>query len=929
MNDNRKLLCVDNKKPEHMNMRFLKPALVFIVCISIGNSLYSSYSDSLSITEFMAVNSNTLQDEDGDYSDWVEIYNPGTDTVDLLGWSISDRIYDPPKWVFPQILLPPDTYLVIFASGKDRKNPAGNLHTNFKLSGSGEFLGLFRPGGLTVSSSFAPEFPVQFEDISYGEYGGNYIYLTSPTPGASNAGEEFLKPPEFTVERGFYTVPFDVELTSASSGSKIYFTTDGSTPSGENGTEYTGPVNISATTPLRAVTVKDGCSPSATVTNTYLFTEDIVDQPDDPEGYPTEWGSYYDIVGTATADYGMDSEITDDPDYSGLMDSSLLSVPTISLVTDIGFLFSHDTDPDSGGIYIYTGPYGSFGDGWERPVSFEYILPDQGENIQVNCGLRIQGGASRQAEKSPKHSFRLLFKTIYGPGKLNYSFFGDGATDKFNTIVFRSAYGNSWRHFDTNQRTRAQHIRDPWSKDTQLDMGHISAHNKFAHLYINGMYWGLYNISERYDKAFMESYYGDDEYDYDMIRDYGEVVKGNDEAWNYLNNAVSSSSISDNTVYQELIGNNPDGTHNPAYNSYIDPVNLIDYILLNFYGGNNDWDHHNWTAARNRVNPVRGFQFYCWDTEKILEDKYENYVNENNNERPSGIFKRLMNNDEFRLLFADRVNLHLCNNGLLCPDSSISRYLERADEIEAAMISESARWGDYRRDVHSWSWGPYYLYTRDDYWYDEQDRLVNDYFPDRTGIVLNQLYDEGLLPSVEPPSFNQHGGEVPEGFRLIISAPEGDIYYTADGTDPRLIGGNISGTAIPYSGSFSVPAEVAPVSARAKQGDEWSALTAATFYNNYYTSDKAVVSPFITDLSIYPNPFSDYATISYNLPENGNVEISIHAIDGMHIAKISQGYCSHGQNSFIWQPENLQQGVYFIRIISGEYSVNGKLIYMK
>jgi hypothetical protein len=913
-----------------MKLKFFKPALLYIACMLFsGNNLFSAVTDSLVISEFMAINSTVLQDEDGDYSDWIEIYNPGTDTVDLLAWSLTDRIYESNKWVFPQILLPPDSYLIVFASGKDRRNPANNLHTNFKLSGSGEYLGLYKPGGLTVSYSFSPEFPEQYEDISYGEYSGDIIYFSTPTPGASNSGDEFLNPPEFSVSRGFYYSPFSVELSSASQGSQIYYTTNGGTPSEDNGTLYTAPVSITTTTTLRAVTVKAGLVPSASVTHTYIFTADVVNQPDDPAGYPSEWGSYYDFEGTAIADYGMDPEVTDNPEYSGLFDSSLLSVPAISLVTDIDFLFSHSTDPDSGGIYIYTGADGSLGDGWERPASFEYIIPNTEESIQVNCGLRIQGGASRRAEKSPKHSFRLLFRSIYGPGRFNYPLFGDSATDEFNTIVFRSAYGNSWRHFDPNQRARAQHIRDPWSKDTQLDMGQISAHNKFAHLYLNGLYWGLYNISERYDKAFMESYYGGDEEEFDILKDYGELVDGNRDAWNYLHNAVNSSSITDNAFYQKLIGNSPNGIPNPSYPSYVDPVNLIDYMLLNFYGGNNDWDHHNWVAARNRINPDKGFQFYCWDTEKILEDKYENYVNEDNSGRPSRIFRRLMTNEEFRILFADRVNLHLRNNGLLCPDSCIRRYMERADEIEVAMISESARWGDYRRDVHQWWWGPYYLYTRNDYWYDEQDRLVYDYFPDRTGLLLDFLWDAGMVPSIDPPTFNQYGGHVTEDFRLEINTPNGDIYYTVNGSDPRLIGGSISGNAVHYTGSFIVPGKVIPVKARAKDGSEWSGLTEATFYNDYFMSDKQVFAQDLSGISIYPNPFRDYTTISYNLPESGNVEISVFTTEGMLVAKILDDYHMRGENTFLWRPDNLRAGVYFIKIISGDYNANSKLIYMK
>jgi hypothetical protein len=459
-------------------------------------------------------------------------------------------------------------------------------------------------------------------------------------------------------------------------------------------------------------------------------------------------------------------------------------------------------------------------------------------------------------------------------------------------------------------------------------MGHIAVHNKFAHLYINGLYWGLYNICERYDKDYMESYYGGDESEYDVIKDYLEVMDGNIDSWDILWNTVDNTSIMDNTVYQELIGNNPDGTPNEDYDSYLDPVNLIDYMLINFYGGNNDWDHHNWVAARNRVNPGKGFQFYCWDTEKILENKYENYVNENNDNRPSGIFKNLMKNSEFKLLFADRVNLHFYNGGTLTPEAAIERYMERANEIEQAMISESARWGDYRRDVHQWSEGPFLLYTRNDYWYEERDRLVDDYFRDRTQIVLDQLQNAGMLQSLAAPVFSQHGGIVSEDFRLAITAPLGDIYYTRDGTDPRLIGGDISPGAIIYTDSVII-GKITPVSARAKDGNSWSAITSATFYNDYATTGITDMTAGITGVTIYPNPFSKSATISYNLPVRGDVSVSVFSIDGLLVAEIIAPGCNKGENSLVWEPENMESGIYIIRISCGKYSINSKLLYMK
>jgi hypothetical protein len=129
------------------------------------------HAEQIRINEFLAVNDIGLDDEDRDESDWIEIYNAGTDAADLNGWYLTDDFDDLTKWAFPEVTLAPDAYLVVFASGKDRTDPLGTLHTNFKLKGSGEYLGLVRPDGRTVVSDFFPSYPQQAPDVSYGPIG--------------------------------------------------------------------------------------------------------------------------------------------------------------------------------------------------------------------------------------------------------------------------------------------------------------------------------------------------------------------------------------------------------------------------------------------------------------------------------------------------------------------------------------------------------------------------------------------------------------------------------------------------------------------------------------------------------------------------------------------------------------------------------------
>ena len=125
-------------------------------------------ADNLLITEFMAVNDRTLPDEDGDYSDWIEIHNAGTNAVNLYGWSLTDKAADLAQWSFPATNLAPNGYLVVFASGKNRRVPGATLHTSFSLKSGGEYLALVRPGGTNVVSAFAPLYPPQAGGLSYG-----------------------------------------------------------------------------------------------------------------------------------------------------------------------------------------------------------------------------------------------------------------------------------------------------------------------------------------------------------------------------------------------------------------------------------------------------------------------------------------------------------------------------------------------------------------------------------------------------------------------------------------------------------------------------------------------------------------------------------------------------------------------------------------
>lgn len=696
------------------------------------------------INEFMALNSSTLADRDGDYSDWIELFNARDASVSLEGWSITDNAGKPRKWLFPDISIPAGGYLVIFASGKDRADAGEELHTSFSLSGSGEYLGLFKPDG-SVASEYAPLFPAQQTDVSYGLYLGQPTSMPTPTPGKPNQLGGLLAP-IVSHPGGLQSEPIEVSLSVADPTLSIYYTLNGDRPTPRNGTLYEKAIKISSTTPLSAVTVNpdDMERTSPVVTRTYLFIDDIMRQPAEPEGYPMTW-SYYNSDSTFyPADYGMDQAICQSSVYHNDMVEAFGQLPSVCIVTNPDYLFSISESPDSGGIYVHTGKsYKKIGGEWERPASVEWYDPKSGASFQINCGLRLHGGNSRNPGNSAKHSFRLSFRARYGASKLNFRLFDDeGATTRFDHLVLRAGYNYTWiKNGKDNsatavQRTDAQYIYDSFAKNVQLAMGHPATHNRFVHLYLNGLYWGLYNISEKINNDFVQAYLGGNDEDYDVVGDHFEVIDGDDTIYNEMYDTATGAPLDDDgQSYQALVDK-----------ALLDIDNYIDYMLINWYIGNIDWDNNNWRAARSRVNPGRGFKYFVWDAESAFTNVNLNIVSKVEGQ-PTMIMAALMTNADFRRRVSERVQLHLTNHGPLSPEGAAEIYQRLADEIDKAIICESARWGDYRKMVGDTK----KTFTRNDHWLPRLRSLLKNYFPKRTDILMKQLTDAGLY---DPDMFN-------------------------------------------------------------------------------------------------------------------------------------------------------------------------------
>lgn len=785
-------------------------------------------AQTVQIGEFMAANTATVQDEDGDYSDWIELYNATGSLINLAGWSLTDDQANPSKWTFPAVAIDPGARLVVFASDKNRIDPDGQLHTNFKLGAGGEYLGLAQPDGSSIADEFSPAFPAQRDDVSYGRSGAQTGYFATPTPGAPNAAAYagIVDDPVFGVAHGFFNAGFPLELTCGTDGAEIRYTLDGSVPATTHGLVYGGPLNVSQSTVVRAAAFKSDWLPTAVHTRTYLFPASVFGQPPAPTGLPATWGGFPASNDLMNGDYEMDPQVIGNPVYADRLTSALLSIPSISLAMPIEDWFDKTRGIYSNGAL--EGPE------WERAVSAELILPDGGEGFAVRCGVQIQGGSSTEPNwKSPKLSMRLLFKDEFGPTELEYPFFPDGPLSAYNTLVLDARLNMTWIVGDNqSQRIHATYLRDAYANDLQLAMGRLSPHSRYVHLFLNGAYWGLYCVHERPDDHFMASYRGGDPDNYDVIRH----PSGDDTA---TAERLVSGSIEDFNAMFDLAAMDMVGPENyeALIDQYLDIDPFLDYMLMNFWIGNTDWGDKNNYCGRDRTGGSK-FQYYSWDAELSMLNLNTNgpalFLRSSEEDRPAptALASFMHDNAEFNLRFGDHAYKHCYHDGVLTGENALELFERRVKEIDTAIILESARWGDHRRDHHPTKpVSEYDLYTRDQHWLAEIEWFRNAYFPNRTPIVIGQLRSRGVYPANDPPEYNvngtpQHGGTVGDGDLLSLTNPnpDGTVYYTLNGGDPREPGATV------YGGTIALSSPSTRVRSRIQAPDAtWSALNEAVF----------------------------------------------------------------------------------------------------
>jgi hypothetical protein len=717
----------------------------------------------------------------GEFHDWIELHNRGDRDVDLQGWSLSDDVATPRKWIFPRQRLEPGAYLVVFCSGLDRRSPdSGFLHTNFRLRREGEALTLRQPDG-TLASGFLPAYPALDAFHSYGvdEASGAWGFLAEPSPGRANPRTQLLgrtAPVTLLPKAGFYSTDITVEFQCPTPFTRLRYTLDGSEPTPTHGLDYAGPLVVSTSTTVRARAFRTGWVPSETATATYLIRA-----PENLAAMPA-------LV------------LSGDPGRTFFGPEGLTTVAGGTYVGAFQEEVWTAGSTDDYNMYLVSGPAA------ERPSTVEWLKPGSDPAGPWNCGLRVSSSVwSTPRMITPpggdiiwnhdglsfriKPSFGLFFRGEYGLDELDFPLFDGPGGTRFDDLRLRAGK-NDWAN---------PFIRDELVRRLFGQMGQISSRGVLVNLFVNGQFKSYYNLVERLRGNFFRAQSGGTA-DWDIIGP-NETAEGDDQRWKEDRAFLVGGSLADDQRYREATRR-------------FDVVNLADYALLNLFCATADWPENNWVLARERSSGGR-WRFHVWDAEVTFGYMSPKTVTFDTlsmdllstNTPPTvvaEVFTAFHQNPEFRLLFADRAQQHLLGSGTLTE----SNVLSVADQLhrQAAPSIQFVR----REELKT--------------------GYLTFWAANRLPALLPALAKQGLWPSVAAPHILLPTNLAGATAEILLRAghTNDSLYYTVDGTDPRAPGGAIAGTALPDTGSVSVQGTTT-LQARAFRAGEWSPLATAEY----------------------------------------------------------------------------------------------------
>lgn len=655
-------------------LTFLSLSLLFL---GTGSTLFSQ-TQKVFINEIVAKNELDIRDETGHHEDWVEIYNPSKREKDLGGMFISDDIKQPEKWRIPDMAqetkVPPKGYLTLFL---DEHPEVGLLHCNLKLSRKGETVFLFDTDGTTLVDSVT--FPKMPADVSWsrtpdGSPVWSFVDTTTsnrPNPTVPTLG--ILKKPKFSLKTGWYQESMNVAISSKDNA-KIYITTDGSIPTEADSLLYKNPVKLDSTTVLRARTFKEEYVPSEIATRTFFINE---------------------------------------PDYD---------LPVLSVTVAPKWLTGRRK-----GLFHEKNKWRHT----ERPSHMVYFTEEGEKAFSLNGGIKLQGRFSRNFEKK---SFTLTAGQRYGSKKIKYQVFKDIERESFNGLVVR-ADCNYAGHDETERWWGGDRIRNELIYNVNKEMGSSVIMQAYqpAILYLNGKYWGLYNVMERKNNDFIHQHYPEVG-DIDMInpaveRDDGyvfEVYKGDGYTYEAMEDYIDESDISKAAVYDSIC-------------KLIDMPNFIDDWVYEIYTVKGD------PTSNSRIwrprTPDGKWQTIAFDWDHWKEQDLEwIYKYANKRRGKSWLFAQFIKNDAFQVSFVNRFCDYL--NTTLSADNVRRLLWEIHERVDKEKRRDRKHWEDrlefmpYEEQI---MWTIHFAEERPAYLYDEMTNFFE--VAGSTEVTLNANHE--------------------------------------------------------------------------------------------------------------------------------------------------------------------------------------------
>ena len=667
----------------------------------------------LVINEIVTSNITSNTDEDGTPQDWIELFNKGTVAINLSGFGLSDDVAVLNKWVFPNVTIGAGQYLLIWASDKNRSVPGNPLHTNYKISSSGESITLSTSSGNVLDVVPATIIPT---DISYGRSpngNGNFLFFQTITPAAENTSQGYsgvLNPPVFSQNGGFYNSSFNLTLSSSDADSTIFYTLDGSEPSENNlnGTTYTY---------KNQYPELPGQNFGALLNNSYQsfrYTNPI--NISDRSAQPNKVSAI-----SSTYDYDPSYYIPDNPVFKGTVvrakvvksgfisskistknyfitpqGSARFSLPVISLSINEDRFYGYQN-----GIYVA----GKVFDDWriatpngvaraskagnyyweendERNGNMCYFV-NGSEVINQDIGLKIRGGSTRRYEKK---SLTVYARSEYGDGTMDYNFFPELPYISYDRLTLSNS-GWDFRH--TKFRDAMAHrLCKSLHVESEAYQPTIS--------FVNGEYFGILNIRERYDNNYFQRVYNTNSVD--LLENSADIKEGDDTHYNAMTNYLESHSMASESNYNYI-------------KTQLDPESFSDFFIANIFFQNADFPNNNVQYWRNKTSSYEPNAAYGLDGRWrwLLHDMDASFsfgtndfngnslaiatsinTTDVNPDWSTLILRRLLENDSFKIDFINRF-ADLMNTSFLS-----SRIISTIDELKNViapeMPEEISRW---------------------------------------------------------------------------------------------------------------------------------------------------------------------------------------------------------------------------------------------